>query len=171
MIRSPVACRALCVLIPLARRVDAIFLNIDMHLVHPCSLHHSFTGALQVHLNRFDLFHAHLFLASSDDSLGILFHAKEFPAHSAAFPYYLGYCQDGSDLKYTPARMAWRNFLWYQVRSCSCCSRCLTISHRTSRKSPTSICCANVHRLVANSPSLDPRADDACFGRQGVAAR
>uniref|UniRef100_A0A804MTZ1 Uncharacterized protein n=1 Tax=Zea mays TaxID=4577 RepID=A0A804MTZ1_MAIZE len=50
---------------------------------------------LNVSLNRYDLFHGHLFLASETGRLGILFHAKEYPAfNKELFPYNLGYCQD-----------------------------------------------------------------------------
>eukprot|EP00892_Ulva_mutabilis_P001956 jgi/Ulvmu1/11761/UM008_0175.1 len=65
----------------------------------------------QVNLDRFDLFHAHLFL-TKQHTLGLLFHAKEFPQESKSFPYNLGYCQRSSNLE--EANMDWRNFLWHQ---------------------------------------------------------
>lgn len=72
--------------------------------------------ASQVTLDRFDLFHAHFFYSKAN-KLGLLFHAAEFPAHCDAFPYFLGYCQQGSTLEYTEARMDFRNYVWYDVRS------------------------------------------------------
>ncbi|KAL0718102.1 hypothetical protein Bca4012_067424 [Brassica carinata] len=65
-----------------------------------------------VSLSRYDLFHGHLFLASESGRLGILFHAKEYPAYDEkAFPYNMGYCQRGSDVKYGDS-MNFRNILW-----------------------------------------------------------
>ncbi|KAM0922220.1 hypothetical protein ACQ4PT_006318 [Festuca glaucescens] len=65
-----------------------------------------------VSLNRYDLFHGHLFLASGTGRLGILFHAKEYPAvDKELFPYNLGYCQAGSDVPYDDS-MNLRNILW-----------------------------------------------------------
>ncbi|KQK14697.1 hypothetical protein BRADI_1g18130v3 [Brachypodium distachyon] len=67
---------------------------------------------LNVSLNRYDLFHGHLFLASGTGRLGILFHAKEYPAFDKElFPYNLGYCQAGSDVPYDDS-MNLRNILW-----------------------------------------------------------
>uniref|UniRef100_A0A1J3D4S8 Uncharacterized protein n=1 Tax=Noccaea caerulescens TaxID=107243 RepID=A0A1J3D4S8_NOCCA len=67
---------------------------------------------LNVSLTRYDLFHGHLFLASESGRLGILFHAKEYPAYDKkVFPYNMGYCQRGSDVKYGDA-MNLRNILW-----------------------------------------------------------
>ena len=71
---------------------------------------------MQVALDRFDLFHAHFFYSRAN-KLGLLFHAAEFPAHCDAFPYFLGFCQQGSTLQYTEARMDFRNYMWYDVRS------------------------------------------------------
>ncbi|TVU37280.1 hypothetical protein EJB05_10586, partial [Eragrostis curvula] len=67
---------------------------------------------LNVSLSRFDLFHGHLFLASETGRLGILFHAKEYPAFDKElFPYSLGYCQAGSNVPYDDS-MNLRNILW-----------------------------------------------------------
>ncbi|EER97711.1 hypothetical protein BDA96_02G433400 [Sorghum bicolor] len=67
---------------------------------------------LNVSLNRYDLFHGHLFLASGTGRLGILFHAKEYPAfNKELFPYYLGYCQAESSVPYDDS-MNLRNVLW-----------------------------------------------------------
>jgi len=68
--------------------------------------------ALNVSLSRYDLFHGHLFLASETGRLGILFHAKEYPAFDKElFPYSLGYCQAGSNVQYDDS-MNLRNILW-----------------------------------------------------------
>lgn len=65
-----------------------------------------------VSLNRFDLFHGHLFLANDTGRLGILFHAREYPAFDEkTFPVHLGYCQVGSPLPYDDS-MNLRNILW-----------------------------------------------------------
>ncbi len=75
-------------------------------------------------LNRFDLFHAHLFYTKKTRSLGLLFHSKEYPAYDQQkFPINLGYCQQDSYLKYDETAMNLRNMLWFQVsvltRGCS----------------------------------------------------
>ena len=77
-------------------------------------------ACLQVALDRFDLFHGHLFLPHSNGSggsktLGLLFHAAEYPARCAAFPYHLGYCQANSTLEYEERAMDLRNIVYYQV--------------------------------------------------------
>ncbi|CAH8382003.1 unnamed protein product [Eruca vesicaria subsp. sativa] len=65
-----------------------------------------------VSLSRYDLFHGHLFIATESGRLGILFHAKEYPAYDKkAFPYNMGYCQRGSDVKYGDS-INLRNILW-----------------------------------------------------------
>ncbi|KAF8656601.1 hypothetical protein HU200_060666 [Digitaria exilis] len=67
---------------------------------------------LNVSLSRYDLFHGHLFLAYETGRLGILFHAKEYPAFDKElFPYSLGYCQAGSNVPYDDS-MNLRNILW-----------------------------------------------------------
>ncbi|XP_010938410.2 uncharacterized protein [Elaeis guineensis] len=67
---------------------------------------------LNVSLSRYDLFHGHLFLASESGRLGILFHAKEYPAYDKkSFPYNLGHCQTESDVVYDDS-MNLRNILW-----------------------------------------------------------
>ncbi|VVB15235.1 unnamed protein product [Arabis nemorensis] len=67
---------------------------------------------LDVSLSRYDLFHGHLFLASESGRIGILFHAKEYPAYDKeVFPYNMGYCQRGSDVTYDDS-MNLRNILW-----------------------------------------------------------
>ncbi|GAB4855590.1 hypothetical protein Ancab_024213 [Ancistrocladus abbreviatus] len=70
------------------------------------------TVGLNISLNRYDLFHGHMFLATESGRLGILFHAKEYPAYEKeAFPYNMGYCQQGSNVAYDDT-MNLRNILW-----------------------------------------------------------
>jgi hypothetical protein len=71
---------------------------------------------VQVTLDRFDLFHAHLFQPHAGGSLGLLFHAAEYPARSPAFPYHLGYCQVNSTLAYEERSMDMRNIVFYRAR-------------------------------------------------------
>lgn len=67
---------------------------------------------LNVSLSRYDFFHGHLFIAMESRRLGILFHAKEYPAYEKeVFPYNMGYCQIGSKVKYDDS-MNLRNILW-----------------------------------------------------------
>ncbi|OVA02661.1 hypothetical protein BVC80_141g6 [Macleaya cordata] len=67
---------------------------------------------LHVSLNRYDFFHGHLFLADDSGRLGILFHAKEYPAYDKdGFPCNMGYCQIGSNVVYDDS-MNLRNILW-----------------------------------------------------------
>lgn len=50
-------------------------------------------------LSRYDLHHAHLYYNYSTHVLGMVFHAREYPAFDdPSFPFSLGYCQTGSDL-------------------------------------------------------------------------
>ncbi|XP_057439351.1 uncharacterized protein LOC130731164 [Lotus japonicus] len=66
----------------------------------------------KVSLNRFDLFHGHMFLAVDTGRLGILFHAREYPAYDEqVFPYNLGFCQKGTNVTYDDS-MNLRNILW-----------------------------------------------------------
>ncbi|KAL0422054.1 UNVERIFIED_CONTAM: hypothetical protein Slati_3228300 [Sesamum latifolium] len=67
---------------------------------------------LNVSLSRYDFFHGHLFLAKESGRLGILFHAKEYPAYDKElFPCNMGYCQVGSNVPYDDS-MNLRNILW-----------------------------------------------------------
>jgi hypothetical protein len=86
-------------------------------------------GLPPIALSRFDLHHAHLFLADPEEEegeegcgggrhrhrrLGLLFHAKEYPrADADAFPADLGRCQRGSPLAYDAAAMDWRNVVYF----------------------------------------------------------
>ncbi|KAI8998098.1 hypothetical protein BC832DRAFT_566181 [Gaertneriomyces semiglobifer] len=67
-------------------------------------------GAIQ--LNRFDLWHGHLFANDEANLVGVLFHSKEYPAVSEEFPYSLGWCQANSTVPFSDAVMARRNLLW-----------------------------------------------------------
>ncbi|XP_055816679.1 uncharacterized protein LOC129886150 [Solanum dulcamara] len=67
---------------------------------------------LNVSLSRFDFFHGHVFLARDSGRLGILFHAKEYPAYDKeVFPCNMGYCQIGTNVSYDDS-MNLRNILW-----------------------------------------------------------
>ncbi|PIA44428.1 hypothetical protein AQUCO_01700195v1 [Aquilegia coerulea] len=67
---------------------------------------------LNVSLSRYDFFHGHLFIATDSRRLGILFHAKEYPAYEKnVFPYNMGYCQRGTNVAYDDM-MNLRNILW-----------------------------------------------------------
>ena len=68
-------------------------------------------------MSRWDLFHAHAFRSWRDGKLGLLFHAKEYPQECSAFPYNLGYCQQGSPMAYDTHGMDFRNLLFYEVQS------------------------------------------------------
>jgi hypothetical protein len=63
-------------------------------------------------LSRYDLFHGHLFL-SAGGTIGVLLHAQEYPAFDEdAFSVHLGYCQEGSGVRYELNNMNYRNILW-----------------------------------------------------------
>ena len=64
-------------------------------------------------LSRFDLFHAHAFADADTLTVGLLFHASEYPAFDAkAFPHELGFCQTDSKCAYDEGKHARRNVLW-----------------------------------------------------------
>ncbi len=71
-------------------------------------------------LDRFDLFHAHMFLSHAmpgrPRELGLLFHAKEYPRQSPEFPVNLGFCQLNSTLSFDQRAMDLRNLLFFRVR-------------------------------------------------------
>lgn len=63
-------------------------------------------------LNRFDLFHGHLFVTSSQTA-GILFHCYEYPNGETILPGIpLGYCAANSDCAPTIDEWSFRNVLW-----------------------------------------------------------
>lgn len=65
-------------------------------------------------LSRYDLFHGHVFFNRTEQILGVLFHAKEYPAFEEdIFPYELGFCQSGSNLFLNGGcEMERRSVLW-----------------------------------------------------------
>lgn len=65
-------------------------------------------------LSRYDLHHAHLFFNPTQNLLGMLFHAKEYPAYDVeSFPFELGFCQRESDLCLADeSEMECRSILW-----------------------------------------------------------
>ncbi|KAL2630984.1 hypothetical protein R1flu_015670 [Riccia fluitans] len=70
------------------------------------------TAGLNISLSRYDLFHGHMFTAHGTGRLGILFHAREFPAFDEKrFPLNLGFCQKGSNVPYDHT-MTSRNIVW-----------------------------------------------------------
>ncbi|KAK9828362.1 hypothetical protein WJX74_010946 [Apatococcus lobatus] len=73
------------------------------------------SGLPEVSLDRFDLFHAHLFIAD-EIGAGLLFHASEYPALGPTFRYNLGFCQVDSRLQYSEAKMSWRNLVFIKGR-------------------------------------------------------
>lgn len=104
-----------------------------------------------IELSRHDLFHAHLFASSSSPpsealSLGLLFHAAEYPRQTRAeeeeeeerqgdgrgaadpnassffrFPYDLGKCQRDSELEATREVLDWRSLLYFEGELASFC--------------------------------------------------
>lgn len=68
-------------------------------------------AGLPVTLSRYDLFHGHLFAAR--DCVGLLLHAREYPALGpAGFDVNLGFCQAGSSLEWDESLQALRNVLY-----------------------------------------------------------
>ena len=64
-------------------------------------------------LSRYDLFHAHAFADAETKTVGLLFHASEYPAFDAdSFPHKLGYCQTDSACAFDERKHATRNVLW-----------------------------------------------------------
>ncbi|ORX79613.1 hypothetical protein K493DRAFT_321022 [Basidiobolus meristosporus CBS 931.73] len=68
------------------------------------------TLSVNVELNRWDLWHGHLFL--NKKTVGILFHAKEYPMVDEDFPYNLGWCQANSTVHWSANTMPLRNIIW-----------------------------------------------------------
>ncbi|XP_021816948.1 uncharacterized protein LOC110759218 isoform X2 [Prunus avium] len=79
---------------PYGRRFISEELNSYLEFLFELILARGPAVGLNVSLSRYDLFHGHLFLAIDTGRLGILFHAKEYPAYDKeVFPYNMGYCQ------------------------------------------------------------------------------
>ncbi|OWM62925.1 uncharacterized protein LOC116215446 [Punica granatum] len=97
---------------PYGRRFLSEELNLYLEFLFELIVARGPAVGLNVSLNRYDFFHGHLFLTTDTGRLGILFHAKEYPAYDKkVFPYYMGYCQKGSDVIYDDS-MNLRNILW-----------------------------------------------------------
>lgn len=79
-----------------------------------CSLFRHAAHVAGARLSRFDLYHAHMYFDPQSKLWGLLFHAKEYPAYCEdTFPYCLGFCQVGSDLKLEREEdMQQRSVLW-----------------------------------------------------------
>ena len=72
----------------------------------------------RIALSRFDLFHAHAFTYEPARRLGMLFHAKEYPARDKVrFNVDLGHCQVDSNVRFDEDEMSERNILWLSVDS------------------------------------------------------
>nr|XP_043621156.1 uncharacterized protein LOC122592896 [Erigeron canadensis] len=96
---------------PYGRRFINEELNTYMEFLFKLILARGPEVGLDVSLNRYDFFHGHLFIAANG-RVGILFHAKEYPAYDKeVFPYNMGYCQKGSNVTYDKS-MNLRNILW-----------------------------------------------------------
>lgn len=97
-----------------ARRFKSRELNLFLAVLFeslPSAVH--MAGLPPVELSAWDLFHGHLFFSAALGQLGLLFHAKEYPARDpGAFPINLGYCQCGSRLAYDPRAQEARNLLF-----------------------------------------------------------
>lgn len=97
---------------PYGRRFISEELNSYLEFLFELIVARGPTIGMNLSLNRYDFFHGHLFLAIDTGRLGILFHAKEYPAYDKeVFPYNMGFCQRGSNVKYDDS-MNLRNILW-----------------------------------------------------------
>ncbi|KAK0600949.1 hypothetical protein LWI29_019896 [Acer saccharum] len=97
---------------PYGRRFISQELNSYLRYLFELIVARGSSVGLSVSLNRYDLFHGHLILATESGRLGILFHAREYPAYDKyVFPYNMGYCQKGSNVTYDDS-MNFRNILW-----------------------------------------------------------
>lgn len=84
-----------------------------------CDVHSAPRAPLH-RLSRWDLFHAHAFADSDAETVGLLFHASEYPAFDAeAFPHALGYCQTDSECAFDERKHSRRNVLWVARRDAS----------------------------------------------------
>ncbi|KAK4273434.1 hypothetical protein QN277_021838 [Acacia crassicarpa] len=105
-------CRCELTRTPYGRRFISEELNRYLKFLFDVIVDRGPSIGLNVTLNRYDLFHGHLFLAVDSGRLGILFHAKEYPEYdNEVFPYNMGFCQQGSKVKYDDS-MNLRNILW-----------------------------------------------------------
>lgn len=114
-------CRCQLAPSPAGRRFRARPINACLALVFeqlPAAV--ALAGLPPVQLSRWDLHHGHLFFEPGCGRLGLLLHAKEYPAWEAErFEVHLGHCQQcggdgggGSPLRFDEAAMDTRNYLW-----------------------------------------------------------
>ncbi|KDP23477.1 hypothetical protein JCGZ_23310 [Jatropha curcas] len=97
---------------PYGRRFISEELNLYLKFLFEMIAARGPSIGLNVSLNRYDFFHGHLFIAADTGRLGILFHAKEYPAYDKhTFPFNMGYCQIDSSVTYDDS-MNLRNILW-----------------------------------------------------------
>ncbi|EOY11502.1 hypothetical protein QUC31_009458 [Theobroma cacao] len=97
---------------PYGRRFISQELNSYLEYLFKLIVERGPSVGLKVSLTRYDLFHGHIFIATETGRLGILFHAKEYPAYDKdMFPINMGYCQKGSNVTYDDS-MNLRNILW-----------------------------------------------------------
>ncbi|XP_065853019.1 uncharacterized protein [Euphorbia lathyris] len=97
---------------PYGRRFISEELNSYFKFLFELIVARGLSIGLDVSLNRYDFFHGHVFIATETGRLGILFHAKEYPAYDKkVFPCNMGYCQKGSNVTYDDS-MNLRNILW-----------------------------------------------------------
>lgn len=97
---------------PYGRRFISEELNAYLKFLFELIVWRGPSVGLNVSLSRYDFFHGHLFISRDTGRLGIVFHAKEYPAYNdETFPYNLGYCQRGSNMVYDDT-MNLRNILW-----------------------------------------------------------
>jgi hypothetical protein len=89
---------------------DRVYETRDLAVAwHMAALFAAAAGLCAARVSRFDLHHAHLFYDGR--AVGLLFHAREYPARGDAFPHDLGYCQRGSDVVAGRGEMRRRNVL------------------------------------------------------------
>jgi len=82
-----------------------------------CDVHSASSAPPSHRLSRFDLFHAHVFADADTETVGLLFHASEYPAFDPeAFPHHLGYCQTDSTCAFDERKHSRRNVLWVARR-------------------------------------------------------
>ncbi|KAK9826801.1 hypothetical protein WJX81_002287 [Elliptochloris bilobata] len=118
-------CRCQLTTQPVARRFqhDSRLNRFASTLFESIAVGASDKGLPAVALDRFDLFHAHIFLTHAavgrPRELGLLFHAKEYPQQGPAFPVNLGFCQRNSTLAFDQRGMDLRNLLFFRGQLCA----------------------------------------------------
>ncbi|KAL4452328.1 hypothetical protein ABPG75_007990 [Micractinium tetrahymenae] len=176
-------CRCQLAPSPAGRRFRARPINACLSLVFeqlPAAA--ALAGLPAVQLSRWDLHHGHLFFEPGCGQLGLLLHAKEYPAWEAErFEVHLGHCQQcggsggggsggggggggGSPLRFDEAAMDTRNYLWVGGRLA-----CLDLSAPTLR--PLLMPGLEVPRTVLESDLGQPLADVSYFAELGPGRR